>query len=175
MRATPILITIALSLTSLAGCFGDAEQPEDPDRGATEATKAPAKAAPAAAPPEEPEPFVPVEVFNTTMHFDVQPASAASFDVPEGASSVRGTLDVLPRELCSTLQPDGDQEGPAIVFTGPGGSEKSVTFTKRAALCGTGDTALESLTVDLGGEPGSWSVLLVGVGNVDVEVALTAS
>lgn len=173
MRTNAILFGLALLVTALAGCSGGTDAPDDEAKDPVTTTPPPSQA------PDEPEPeptpFEATEVLNATMQYDVQQAAATPFAVPAGAGMLRGGIDVMPREVCSTLQSNADQEGPSVVFTGPNGTTHSYPLTKRSAACNTAGNTLEEIQVSFGAVTGDWTVEILGVGNVDVFVDLTAT
>ena len=172
---THILLTATLGTLLLAGCFGGpAEEPTAP--GAPEPPATPTKTSePEPEQDDEPEPFQDTQVINATMHFDVQQAPTVTFTVPAGGTTLAGNLEVLPRELCSTLQANQDGKGPGVVLTAPDGNEHTYNLTPRTAACGTDGQVLEEKVIDVTAEPGDWTVAILGVGNVDVRVDLTAT
>ncbi len=172
MRTNVILFAAALLAAALAGCAGGADEPDQETQDPVQTTQPPAQ--PPDDPDPEPEPFQATEVLNTTMQYDVQQAAANPFSVPAGAGTLNGGIDVMPREVCSTLQPNADQEGPSVVFTGPNGTTHAYPLTKRSAACNTTGDTLEEIQVSFGAVTGDWTVEIMGVGNVDVLVELTA-
>lgn len=172
MRTQAILLGLTFLVTALAGCSGGSDEPEQETED-PEPTKAPARNNPPADP--EPEPFEPSEVLNVTMKYDVQQPAARAFSVPQGATSLEGGIDVMAREVCSTLQANADQQGPSVVFTGPNSTRHSFDLTPRSAACNTDDTPLESIPLDFAAVAGDWTVSIFGIGNVDVIVDLMAT
>lgn len=172
MRTNVILFGLALLVTALAGCAGGADEPDDEPEDPARTTPPPAQQPDD--PEPEPVPFEATEVLNATMQYDVQQAAAKPFSVPAGAAMLTGGVDVVPREVCSTLQSNADQQGPSVVFTGPNGTTHEYPLTKRSAACNTTGDTLEEIDVSFGAVSGDWNVQIMGVGNVDVLVELTA-
>jgi hypothetical protein len=169
MNHSAVLLAVTMIAVGFAGCSSSA--PEEP------APTQPVVASPTpkpSTPAPPPEPFVDVEVYNKTLQYDVQPVAADSFAAPEGASKLKGSLKVVAREVCSSLQPNADQKGPKVEFVSPSNVTQSVDLTPRAALCATNGAEIETKPLEWSSEKGTWSVRLVGVGNVNVQIQLTA-